>query len=64
MTTAAEFINDLSAAFRSGRPADALATYLHPGVLIVDEVGYLMYGTDATNMLFHRQPSSPENSAR
>jgi DNA replication protein DnaC len=51
--TAAELIDDLSAAFRSGRLADALATYLHPGVLVVDEVGYLTYGTDAANMLFH-----------
>ena len=51
--TAAELIDDLSAAFRSGRLADALATYIHPSVLIVDEVGYLTYGTDAANMLFH-----------
>ncbi len=51
--TAAELIDDLSAAFRSGRLADALATYIHPGVLVVDEVGYLTYGTDAANMLFH-----------
>src|SRR5207253_1760609 len=51
--TAAELIDDLSAAFRGGRLADALATYIHPGVLIVDEVGYLTYGTDAANMLFH-----------
>jgi DNA replication protein DnaC len=51
--TAAELIDDLSAAFRSGRLADALAVYLHPSVLICDEVGYLTYGTDAANMLFH-----------
>ena len=51
--TAAELIDELSAAFRSGRLADALATYIHPGVLVVDEVGYLTYGTDAANMLFH-----------
>ena len=51
--TAAELIDDLSAAFRSGRLAEALATYTHPGVLVVDEVGYLTYGTDAANMLFH-----------
>jgi len=50
--TAAELIDDLSAAFR-GRLAEALATYIHPGILIVDEVGYLTYGTDAANMLFH-----------
>ena len=51
--TAAELIDDLSGAFRRGRLADALAVYLHPGVLVVDEVGYLTYGTDAANMLFH-----------
>lgn len=52
-TTAAEMIDDLSAAFREGRFAEALTTYTHPGVLVVDEVGYLTYGTDAANMLFH-----------
>jgi DNA replication protein DnaC len=51
--TAAELIDDLSAAFREGRLAEALAVYTHPGVLIVDEVGYLACGTDAANMLFH-----------
>jgi DNA replication protein DnaC len=51
--TAAELIDDLSAAFRRGRLAEALATYLQPDVLVVDEVGYLTYGTDAANMLFH-----------
>ena len=51
--TAAELIDDLSAAFRSGRLAETLATYTHPAVLVVDEVGYLTYGTDAANMLFH-----------
>ena len=52
-TTAAELIDDLSAAFREGRLAEALTTYTHPAVLVVDEVGYLTYGTDAANMLFH-----------
>lgn len=51
--TAAELIDDLSSAFRTGRLADALPTYTHPDVLVVDEVGYLTYGTDAANMLFH-----------
>jgi DNA replication protein DnaC len=51
--TAAELIDELSAAFRRGELADVLATYVHPGVLVVDEVGYLTYGTDAANMLFH-----------
>jgi DNA replication protein DnaC len=52
-TTAAALIDDLSAAFRAGELARALTTYTHPGILVVDEVGYLTYGTDAANMLFH-----------
>src|SRR6185503_12885738 len=52
-TTAATLIDDLSAAFRAGELAQALPTYTLPGVLVVDEVGYLTYGTDAANMLFH-----------
>jgi DNA replication protein DnaC len=51
--TAAELIDELSAAFRVGRLAEVLPTYTHPDVLVVDEVGYLTYGTDAANMLFH-----------
>jgi DNA replication protein DnaC len=52
-TTAATLIDDLSAASREGQLAQALPTYTHPAVLVVDEVGYLTYGTDAANMLFH-----------
>ena len=52
-TTAAALIDDLSAAFRDGQLAEALPAYTHPAVLVVDEVGYLTYGTDAANMLFH-----------
>jgi DNA replication protein DnaC len=52
-TTAAALIDDLSAAFRAGALANALPAYTHPAVLVVDEVGYLTYGTDAANMLFH-----------
>ena len=52
-TTAAALIDDLSAAFRAGELANALPAYTHPAVLVVDEVGYLTYGTDAANMLFH-----------
>src|SRR5262245_56403324 len=52
-TTAATLIDDLSSAFRAGQLAQALPTYTHPAVLVVDEVGYLTYGTDAANMLFH-----------
>jgi len=51
--TAAELIDELSAAFRRGELSQALVTYTHPAVLVVDEVGYLTYGTDAANMLFH-----------
>jgi DNA replication protein DnaC len=51
--TAAELIDELSAAFRNGTLATALTTYTHPDVLVVDEIGYLTYGTDAANMLFH-----------
>jgi DNA replication protein DnaC len=51
--TAAELIDELSAAFRRGELTGALARYLHPAVLVVDEIGYLTYGTDAANMLFH-----------
>ena len=51
--TAAELIDALSAAFRRGRLGAALTAYTHPAVLVVDEVGYLTYGTDAANMLFH-----------
>ena len=52
-TTAATLIDDLSAAFREGQLAQALQAYTHPAVLVVDEVGYLTYGSDAANMLFH-----------
>ena len=51
--TAAELIDDLSHSVRAGQLADALPPYTHPDLLIVDEVGYLTYGTDAANMLFH-----------
>ena len=32
---------------------EALLTYTRPHVLVVDEVGYLTYGPDAANVLFH-----------
>lgn len=51
--TAAELIEDLSVASRDGRLADALARYVAPHVLVVDEVGYLTYGPDAANVLYH-----------
>lgn len=52
-TTAAALIDDLSRASREGRMREALATYTHPDVLVCDEVGYLTYGSDAANVLFH-----------
>jgi len=52
-TTAAALIDDLSRASREGRLVRALATYTHPHVLVIDEVGYLSYGDDAANVLFH-----------
>jgi DNA replication protein DnaC len=51
--TAAELIDDLSGAFRDGRLAEGLVRYISPHVLVCDEVGYLTYGTDAANMLYH-----------
>jgi DNA replication protein DnaC len=52
-TTAAALIDDLSQAFRQNAFRSALATYIDPHVLIIDEVGYLSYGPDAANVLFH-----------
>jgi DNA replication protein DnaC len=51
--TAAELIDQLSRASREGRLAEALPAYTHPPLLVIDEVGYLTYGTDAANVLFH-----------
>jgi DNA replication protein DnaC len=52
-TSAAELIEDLSNASQKGNLQPALLTYTHPHVLVVDEVGYLSYGQDAANVLFH-----------
>ena len=52
-TTAAALIDDLSRASHTGRMREALATYTHPHVLVIDEVGYLTYAADAANVLFH-----------
>jgi len=51
--TAAELIEELSVASRDGQLADALVPYVAPHVLVVDEVGYLTYGPDAANVLYH-----------
>lgn len=51
--TAAELIEDLSTASRDNQLAYALGRYVAPHILIVDEVGYLSYGPDAANVLYH-----------
>jgi len=51
--TAAELIEELSAASRDGRMREALQAYVRPHVLVCDEVGYLTYSNDAANVLFH-----------
>ena len=50
--TAAHLIDELSWASREGRLREAMEPYAHPGVLVVDEVGYLSHGPDAANVLF------------
>ena len=52
-TTAAQLIEDLSNAGRRGQLHNVLESYTHPHVLVVDEVGYLTYGPDAANVLYH-----------
>lgn len=51
-TTAAQLIEELSNAARTGRLAPALHDYLHPHVLVIDEIGYLSLQDDAANVLF------------
>ena len=51
--TCAELIEELSTAGRDGALRDALARFVKPHVLVVDEVGYLAYGDDAANVLYH-----------
>jgi DNA replication protein DnaC len=52
-TTAAALIEDLSVATTRGKLREALALYLQPHLLVIDEVGYLSVGPDAANVLFH-----------
>jgi DNA replication protein DnaC len=51
-TTAAQLIEELSAAARDGRLSEGLVPYVQPHVLVIDEVGYLTYSADAANVLF------------
>jgi hypothetical protein len=53
MRTMRALTDDLSGASRTGRLRETLQQYLQPHVLVVDEVGYLTYGPDAANVLFH-----------
>jgi DNA replication protein DnaC len=52
-TTCAALVDDLSRAGRDGCMLEAIAPYIHAHVLVIDEVGYLTYGPDAANVLFH-----------
>ncbi len=51
--TANDLVDRLSLAARHGRLREALADYVRPQLLLVDEVGYLAHGPDAANVLFH-----------
>lgn len=51
--TAAELIDELSLSSRTGHLREMLGDYVRCDVLVVDEVGYLTYGSDAANVLFH-----------
>ena len=45
-------IGELSHAVALGRLDETLDPYLHPHVLVLDEVGYLTHATDAANILY------------
>lgn len=51
-TSADELIGALSLAAREGRLEAALEPYVHPHVLVIDELGYQSYAADAANVLF------------
>ena len=51
-TTADELIGVLSQAALRGHLEEALEPYLHPHVLVIDELGYQSYAADAANVLF------------
>jgi DNA replication protein DnaC len=51
-TTADELIGELSSAAQRGCLEEALDPYLHPHVLVIDELGYQSYAADAANVLF------------
>jgi DNA replication protein DnaC len=51
-TTADELIGTLSKAATEGRLDEALEPYVHPHVLVIDELGYQSYAADAANVLY------------
>jgi DNA replication protein DnaC len=51
-TTADELIGTLSKAAMEGRLDEALEPYVHPHVLVIDELGYQSYAADAANVLY------------
>jgi DNA replication protein DnaC len=51
--TCAALVEELSKAAAKGRLREALSAYVQPDVLVIDEVGYLAYGPDAANVLYH-----------
>ena len=51
--TAAKLIEDLSNASAKGLLHQSSSAYTGPHVLVIDEIGYLSYGPDAANVLFH-----------
>lgn len=51
-TTADELIGDLSTAAAQGRLDAAIEPYVHPHVLVIDELGYQSYAPDAANVLY------------
>jgi len=50
--TADDLIGDLSMAAAQARLDQALDPYLHPHVLVIDELGYQSYAPDAANVLY------------
>jgi DNA replication protein DnaC len=50
--TAAQLLNEMHVAGREGRLEDAVAAFVAPDVLVIDELGYLAYAEDAANCLF------------
>lgn len=48
-----QLLNDLHVAARDGETSQALAEFVSPDVLVIEELGYLTYGADAANGLFH-----------